>query len=764
MLTQFGLGTRLVVGGDIIEADRLTGTPFGGGYGRMLQSFYRKAAVNLPDLSFVKGATDEELKHILSLRPWNRIDAIGEKALRQLTDKDSIMKWRGFATECKLIGSTTPIVMPILEPEYLVKDSSMIPATISDMGKGIAVPPQYYNTKATFDDIANFTATNFCFDIETNRYTNQITMVGLSCKPYHVLVVPFQGRYIDELKRIFANATRVIGQNIVGFDLIRLADNSVTIKQECEIWDIMLMQHLLQPDLPHDLEFIASIWTQMQAWKFMNKVDMAWYCCGDVDATFQSFEAIYPVLVQQGLLALYRDVQVPLARLCKMMSDIGIKKDPARIKIARTKFLAEMAIECAKLPKELQTYEKAIKVRQKAPEGTLGKAGRPIKYIHIPGTEEVTPWQSPKRVQSYLYDQLDLPVQYAKKLKPGQKEKSISTDKMAIERLWKEQKKRDAKNGTNLADGINAIRKVRSLDELIGTFLQLDTNAPTTPIRIHANFLVHGTNTGRLSSSNPNMQNVPKPARFVYVPSFPDWAFVEGDFAGLENKLAAWYAKDTDRLNRMADPAFDEHRWFASKCFNVPEGEVGSELRKKGKIANHGCDGAMGARTLAKTHDIEEKEAKELILAWRTINSRSAKWQDEVGNEATRKGVLTNAFGRKRWFWSDSSYTEGIRFLPQSSGADVCFRSMIAMLWNRIGLTEEQAYRVAATLSILPEPAQLVLQVHDSLLIECPVELVPEVKQVMKTVMEQPWIQLAGFSIPADIKTGAAGESWGELK
>ncbi len=764
MITQFGLGSRLVVGGAITEADRLTGTPFGGGFGRMLQSFYRKAGVNLPDLSFVKGATEDELKHILGLRPWNRIDAIGESALSLLTDKDSIMKWRGFAVECKLIGTTTPIVMPVLEPEYLVKDSSMIPATISDLGKGMAVPPQFYNTKATLEDIQNFRSRTFCFDIETNRFTNQITMVGLSCSPYHVLVVPFQGRYQEELVRIFREATSVIGQNIVGFDLIRLAENGVTISKECEVWDIMLMQHLLQPDLPHDLEFIASIWTQMQAWKFMNKVDMPWYCCGDVDATLQSYQAIRPVLEQQGLLNLYRDVQVPMGRICKMMSDLGIKKDPARIQIARTKFLAEMAIEEAKLPKELQPYEKAIKVRQKAPEGTLGKAGKPIKFIHIPGTETITPWQSPKKVATYLYETLELPLQYAKKAKPGQKEKAISTDKMAIERLWKEQKKRDAKDGTTLSQGVNAIRKVRSLDELIGTFLQEDKSAPTAPIRIHANFLVHGTNTGRLSSSDPNMQNVPKPARFIYVPSYPDWAFVEGDFAGLENKLAAWYAKDTDRLNRMADPAFDEHRWFASKCFNIPEEEVGSELRKKGKIANHGCDGAMGARTLAHTHDIEEKEAKALILAWRTINSRSAQWQDQIGNEATRKGVLTNAFGRKRWFWSDSSYTEGIRFLPQSSGADVCFRAMIAMLWNRIGLTEEQAYRVAATLCILPEPARLVLQVHDSLLVECPFEMVPEVKQVMKTVMEQPWIQLAGYAIPAEIKSGQPGDSWAELK
>lgn len=690
------------------------------------------------------------LKPLLDSRPWERIDAIGEKALRVLTGKtEGIFKWRG--SPLPLIGQTKPVVMPMLHPSYLQRDQSMIPATISDIQKGVTVPPQNYNLQPTVEELEAFHAKTLVFDIETNRFSNQITMVGITANPYRAIVVPFRGVYISQLRRIFEEAEEVVGQNIIGFDLDHLAECGIKPREGAQIWDVMLMHHLVQPDSPHDLEFIASIFTQMQAWKHLNTVDMQFYNACDVDATCQIYEQLRPLLDYMNLTKLYKYCQVPLAKICKKMEETGIKVDPSRLGKVRERFIGELKELEGTLPPELQPHDKPIRKRERAPEGTLGKSGKPIKFIHIPSTERVVPWQSPKIIERYLYETLHLPKQLHRKTK------HLTTDKYALERLF-----RQTGNKT-----IDTLRKLRSLEELIGTFLQDgDENEQVATGRIHTNFLVHGTNTGRLASSSPNLQNIPTKARFIYVPSHADWCFVEADFSSLENRLAAWYANDDDRLARLANPEFNEHKWLCSKIYGIPESEVdkSSWQYKRAKNTNHGADGAMGWKKLSDTYDIPAKESKELLVLWRTINHKSADWQERTGNEAAREGVLTNIFSRKRWFWSHSAYTEGIRFFPQSTGADICFRAMIAMMYERIQWPEELARKVAPILCPLPHPARLVLQVHDSLLVECPLALVDEVAFCMKTCMEQPWPELAGYSIPAAFKVGAPGDSWAELK
>jgi uracil-DNA glycosylase family 4 len=777
----WGPSNRLAVAEAAGAEENAAGLPLVGGSGKIFDSLLRKSGIRRDDISIIntlpcqppnnlyptdpaarvyctsaegQEAVAYSYKHyvepVLKARPWTRIDAIGEKSLRLLTGKtEGIMKWRGCPLPLK--GEDKARVIAILHPAYLMRDSAMIPATISDLTKGVQIPPQHYNTKPTVEDLEGFNARTLILDIETNRFTQQITMVGIADarRAYHVVVVPFHGAYIAELKRIFLEAEELVGQNIIGFDLDHLATAGVKVNPSAQIYDIMLMHHLIQPDAPHDLEFIASIFTQMVAWKHLNVVDMAWYNACDVDATAQIFAQLRPLLKQFNLEKLYKFVQVPLAKICKMISETGIKVDPNRIHAAREKFLAEFNDLQNQLPDELKPYDKTIRVRKPAPKGTLGKSGKPVKFIHVPGIERVEPWNSPKCVEHWLYTTMS----YPKQLHP--KTKKVTTSKSALERLYRKDKNPQ----------LDALKKLQSLDTLLNTSLaEGEKNEQVT--RVHANFLVHGTNTGRLSSSNPNMQNITPRARYIYVPSFADWCFVEADFASLENRLAAWYAGDDERLARLSQPGFNEHRWLTSQIYNIPESEITKEMwqYKRGKNTNHGADGAMGPRKLAMTYDVPEKEARELLFKWREINHKSAEWQERVGNEAQRNGILTNAFGRKRWFWSQSSYTEGIRFNPQSTGADICFRAMISLYYERIGWPVELALQSVSVLSPLPHPARLVLQIHDSLLVECPYNLREEVVECMRRAMTQPWLELAGFSIPVDIKSGNPGDSWAELE
>lgn len=762
--------------------ENAAGKPLVGGSGRIWDSLLSKAGIKRSTLSIINTlpfqppdnlyptdpaariyctareadeiinfSYEHYVKPVLQARPWSRIDAIGNKSLKLLTGKtEGIMKWRG--SPLPLVGEKQPRVIGILHPSYLMRDSAMIPATISDLIKGTQVPPQFYNLEPTLEDVREFAKSRtLVFDIETNGFTGQITMVGL-CDPskmYHVTVVPFRGAYVDALKFVFAETEYLVGQNCISFDIPVMEQAGIVFNPKAEVFDIMLMHHLMHPDEPHDLEFIASIYTQMVAWKHLASEDMAFYNACDVDATAQIYLQLRPLLARFKLMDLYQKVQVPLAKICKQMHDTGIRIDPNRIHVAREKLLVEFHELEAKLPEELKPYDKAIRIRKPAPAGTLGKSGKPIKFVHVAGTERVVPWQSPKKCEHWLYETLKLPPQIHPKTK------KITSSKSALERLAKK---------FNMPE-LDALRKLRSLDELLTTFLKEDESARQPVTRIHSNFLVHGTATGRLSSSGPNLQNIPSKARYIYVPSFSDWCFVEADFSSLENRLAAWYANDSERLTRLSDPNFNEHRWLASKIYNIPESELTKEMwqYKNGKITNHGADGAMGPRKLALTHALPEKVARELILKWREINWKSAQWQETIGNQAVEKGVLTNAFSRKRWFWSKSGYTEGIRFLPQSTGADICFRTMIGLCYKSINWPEDLAREVCPILAPLPYPARLVLQVHDSLLLECPLAMREEVCDCIDKVAPQPWHELAGFSIPIDKKVGDVNESWGEL-
>ena len=778
---EMGRGNRLVVGEAPGEEEAAQQRPFVGGSGRIFNMLLAKAGIKRDELTIlnciqcrppnniyptdaaargyiskqdgeaaVSQCYREHVAPVLASRPWTRIDAVGEKSLRELTGKtDGIMKWRG--SPLPLIGEDKEKVIGICHPSYLMRSQELIPATISDLKKGLDVPPEYYNLRPTVEDLDAFMdAPILCADIETNRRTNQITMVGLATRPFYVTVVPWSGRYISALKKVFASAKEFVGQNCVHFDIPFLEANDVKFDKLEQVWDIMLMHHLVQPDLPHDLEFISSIFTQKAAWKHLAQENEALYNARDVDVTLLSFLQLRPLLKMLDLENIYTYSQVPLAKICTLMHDTGVKTDPARLRQLRAKFQAELMQLEEKLPQELKPYDKPIRVRKSAPPGTLGKSGKPVKYIHEDAFERVVPWNSPKRVEEYLYGQLGLPSQFHPKTK------KLTSDKNALDKLYRKTK--------NVS--VEALRQIRQLDELLSSFLKEDNSTNVEQGHVHPSFLPHGTNTGRLSCSNPNMQNQPPKSRYIYVPLHNDWIFIEMDFSSLENRLAMWFANDEERLKRTSIPGFNEHRWFASQIFKIPEEQISKDSHeyKMGKIANHGSDGAMGPRKLAITHNIPEKEARDLIFQWRTINRRSAEWQEQVGNKATREGVLRNPFGRKRWFGIQSAYTEGIRFLPQSAGADVCFRTMIGLMYERINWPEELARRAVDILAPLPRPAELCLQVHDSLLVSCPLNLKEKCIEAMRKVATQPWPQLGGFSFNVAFKVGNPGESWAELR
>src|SRR6266404_678002 len=142
---------------------------------------------------------------ILADSRWTRLDILGSKSLQALTGlKDGIQIWRGSPTVVPATGKTTPIAIPTLHPAFLARSQELMPAVVADLKKTTDVPDEHYNATPSLEDVRNFTATEFAFDIECIRETGEITMVGLYAQSTRAICVPAKGVYLGELVRIFS--------------------------------------------------------------------------------------------------------------------------------------------------------------------------------------------------------------------------------------------------------------------------------------------------------------------------------------------------------------------------------------------------------------------------------------------------------------------------------------------------------------------------------------------------------------------------------
>lgn len=693
------------------------------------------------------------LRPLIDSRKWTRIDLLGDKPLKLVANVDGgISNWRGSPLD--VAGHPG---LATFHPAYVMRDQVNIPVVVNDLQKSLVEPPEFYIPHPSIEDVRGFKHRIFAFDCEEPKYriygnSAPVELVGLCGEANHAICVPTHGEYLVELKRIFRDATEVIGHNCLQYDLPELWEKlNVAISPECKVHDTMLQQHLLCPDFPHDLEFVGSMFVSKPAWKD-KRSESGWevYCCRDTDVTFQSWLKLLPMLREEGLEDLYWDVQVPLAKICKLMTDTGFKVNPNRIKEVRAKLLEEMSREERNLPEFLRTHEEPCRHRQPAPEGHLGKSGKAVKFILVDSHRTVVPWRSTPTKQRYLYSSEADCLGLEPVLDP--KTGRVTTGKIAIAKLYHRTHN----------DSIRALGVLNKLDETITTFAKEEMVKIS---RMHPHFNVHGTASGRLSSSDPNLQNIPESARVIYVPSHVGWKIVDVDYSQIENRLTAYFAGDRERLERFEKRAgFSEHKYAASLFLDIPYDEVEKDNDKdapygKAKRIVHGTNYGMGYKKISALYDMDLADTRRLQDTWKKAIWPTILWQVKTGERAKQEGVLVNPFGRKRWLWTSSYYTEALSFLPQSTAADILFRAMIGLLYTRIGLSEEQAHRVVPCLKPLPQPARLLISVHDSLVFEAPDALVEEVIETVRYVLEQPWPALNGMSIPTSVKTGL---SWGE--
>lgn len=659
----------LAVGEAAGQEEAQRGKPFIGGAGTWLTSLFksaglrrdRHAIVNVigcrpPNNTFPGGqdwrytdhATAREavaycrkhhLEPALRAKPWRKILAFGNEALTALTFRRGIFTWRGSPLALRANGSDSPPkVIPTLHPAYLMRDAKWFHTARNDIKRPLDLPAERYNLFPTLEDLAAWDHKEFAFDLEWNVKTEEITLCGMAAGDRSsgtTIVVPWRAEFLDELRRIFENATDLIGWNIVGADLKYFDKLGWNIK--ARLHDTMLKQHLVQPDMPHSLAYSASFWSHWVFWKAQGKekedefsgeifggdqwrtwdspeaiprIYGGYGGCASADEAYRlynardnaaSWEIEQPVrakLTQYGMGPVYWNVSLPAAHICRRLNETGWRIDPSRVSQVRTELDKDINELEQSLPEGLRPYyvdafrhdllppgvykEKIKKCKGKKKDGTAHKEC--LVKFDAPGTQDCPQCGTP--IPSGKMQEMKIKrVPIKKKMVPWRSPQKLQDYAKHIGLKLKHNRK----TGNASADKKTRKGWGRRHPEfaIVDDLWQRSTIAQSFAResmlyidRVYFKLDPKGTAEGRFSASgqrkgiDPNIQNQPSIIRQIYVPEKPGHGLLQLDWKSGENWLTAWLAQDHERMEKLRQPGYDEHAELAAVVFDKTLAQV----------------------------------------------------------------------------------------------------------------------------------------------------------------------------------------------
>ena len=430
------------------------------------------------------------------------------------------------------------------------------------------------------------------------------------------------------------------------------------------------------------------------------------YAAEDADITLRLWHILKPRLAQEKMVRVYEDIERPLIPVIAEMELNGIKIDRAILKEMSTRFgkrLVELEGEIHKL------------------------AGHEFNVA------------SPKQLGVVLFEEMGL--EGGKKTKSG----DWSTSADILEKL--------ASNKNEFAEKILEYRQLSKLKSTYTDALQDQINHTTG--RVHTSFHMAGTSTGRLSSSDPNIQNIPirtqegREIRTAFVAE-DGCVLLSIDYSQIELRLAAILA-NIKKLKQAFQNGDDIHAATASEVFDVPMSEMTSDIRRKAKAINFGIIYGISAWGLARQLDIEASEASEYIKAYFARFPELANYMEEKKQEARDKGYVQTYFGRK-------CFADGIHDKNQARRSFAERAAINAPLQGTAAdIMKLAMHKIFKALKKETLKTKLLLQVHDELILEVPEKEVDTVTALVKGIMES----VVKFDIPLIAEAGTA-HSWAE--
>ena len=601
--------------------------------------------------------------------------------------------------------------------------------------KNINNTPHHYFLANTQQLINELVATlvnekEICFDTETTSIdANEAELVGLSfsVKKGEAYYVPCPAdreectKLLNNFQQLFNNKSITwIGQNIK-YDILLLKWYGFELLGNT--FDTMLAHYVIEPDGKRSMDALSEKYLgyatvhidELIGKKGKNQGNMRDvelekikdYAAEDADITLQLKNTFLPQLKEKEVEKVFYEVENPLVKVLAAMEFEGIRIDE--------QFLNEYSKE---LEREAKTAEESV----------YQQAGVRFNLA------------SPKQLGEVLFDKLKLDPK-AKKTKTGQ----YATGEDVLLKLAAQNK---------IVDDILAFREYTKLKSTYVDALPLMINKKTG--RVHTSYAQAVAVTGRLSSNNPNLQNIPirtdkgKEIRKAFIPRDKDYVLISADYSQIELRIVAAISGDVNMCEAFSTGK-DIHTATAAKVFNVDEKDVTKEMRYKAKSVNFGIIYGQGAFGLAENLGISRAEAKEIIDTYKTQFPNIQKYMDDTINFCKENGYVETLMGRKRWLKDINSANFTIRGFAERNAINSPIQGTAA------DMIKLAMIKIDAEFKKQNFKSKMLLQVHDELVFDAHKEEVDRIKPIILHCMQTALALPNG--VPTDAEIGM-GDNW----
>ncbi|HIW97955.1 MAG TPA: DNA polymerase I [Candidatus Tidjanibacter gallistercoris] len=596
----------------------------------------------------------------------------------------------------------------------------------------VADTPHEYRTVTTPQQLADLiarlgTEKEFCFDVETSGFdchTNRIVGISFSASESAACYVPIsegdREGFLAMLRPLLEEPSIAkIGQNIK-FDIMALA--AAGIRVAGFKYDTMILHYLLDPESRHGMNHLARFYLNYSPIEIETLIGrgsrqltmdlvpldaIAEYGAEDADVTLRLKNVLWPRIAGTEFERLYREIEEPLIDVLADIELTGVKIDTDR----------------------LAAYGRELSVEMDALEGRIRElAGTPDLNVN-----------SSRQLGTVLFEKLRIDP------KPKRtKTKQYSTDEEYL---------------ASLADRhpvVDMVLEYRGLKKLLSTYIDaLPQLVNPVTGRVHTSFNQAVTATGRLSSTNPNLQNIPirteqgRQIRRAFVPSDSDHLLLSADYSQVELRLMAHLSGD-EALIEAFRHGEDIHRATAARLFGIPLAEVTPEHRRKAKTANFGIIYGISAFGLKqRMGNITMEEAKRIIDGYFAAYPQVKEYMERVVAQARDTGYVETIFGRRRYLPDIRSANSVVRSLAERNAINAPIQGSAADI---IKIAMNRIHRTFAERGIR---SKVILQVHDELV----VDMLRSEQEAVTTIVKECMEQAARLKVALVAECGV-GENW----
>lgn len=532
--------------------------------------------------------------------------------------------------------------------------------------------------------------------------------------------------FLDQLKPIFLNENIKKGGQNIKYDILVLSNYGIDVKGI--EFDTMVESYLIDPTTrQHNLDFLSIKYLdikkipiedliksgkQAKSMREVSIFEVGRYSCEDSDITLRLHNIFLPKLIELNLFSIYKDVEIPLINVLAKMEKAGISIDPSVLQDL-SKFLSSQ-IDII--------VDKIYKL-----------AGEEFNI------------NSPKQLAYILYDKLELHKKIGKK-QPKKTATGYSTDVSALEKLAQIPE----------ADIVREILEYRTLAKLKNTYADTLPQLinPKTK-RIHTSFNQTITATGRLSSSNPNLQNIPiktelgKVIRKAFIPKDPkNSVIMSADYSQIELRILAHLCNDSELIKTFLEGK-DIHKTTASKIFGISEEEVTSEMRNRAKAINFGIIYGMGPQRLAQETKISLNEAENFIKNYFEKYPSIKEYIDRQIKIAKEQGFVTTILGRRRNIEGIESNNPRLKVEAEHIAINTPIQGSAA------DMIKVAMINIDKKMQELKLESKMILQVHDELVFEVLLDEIEILKKLVTYEMEN----AIPLKVPLKVEVGI-GKNW----